>query len=158
MRGHCTYTFRILVVALQRLQVDLLGAERALAFVRAVRASCCIAGLLGLLARLKVREGSERRNLLGRIAAHVEGQDVEVVTALGHERKARRRLVLPVATHVRVRKVLPAHRLNVLDIDDLAQNARVEHLLHRSVVRRVSHHCVADKAKSVPECRSHAGA
>lgn len=64
------------------------------------------------------------------------------MATLGHQREARRRLVSPVAAYVRMRKVLPSYGFDVLDVDDISKDARLEHLFDCAVVGRVTHYCV----------------
>ena len=111
--------FRIRSFALQRLEVDLFGTVWAFSLVCTFRAPLGISSLFRFLARLKVRQRAERGELLGRILPHVVREDVEVVTTLGHEREAGSGLVLPITAHVRVCKMLPANRLDVLDVNDV---------------------------------------
>lgn len=45
---------------------------------------------------------------------------------------------MPVASHIRMGKMLVAHRLDVLNIDNITKGTRVNDLLDSSVVGRIS--------------------
>lgn len=55
-----------------------------------------------------------------------------------HERKRGFGFFVPIAAHIRVRKVLVADGLNVLNIDDFAESARVDDVLDSAIIRRVA--------------------
>ena len=71
----------------------------------------------------------ERRHLL---------QDVDIVAALGHQRETSRRFVSPITSDVRMCEMLPAYGLEVLDVDDLAEDAGRDRLPDRGVIGRVT--------------------
>lgn len=45
---------------------------------------------------------------------------------------------MPVSAHVRVRKVLVADGLNVLDVDDFAEGTRVDDVLDSAIIWRIA--------------------
>lgn len=66
-----------------------------------------------------------------------------LLAGLGHQSKGAVGLLVPVAAHKRVGKVLVSNGLNVLDVDYLAERPGVDDLLDGGVVWRVAKHCQA---------------
>ncbi|MNW53695.1 hypothetical protein D3C74_312640 [compost metagenome] len=120
----------------QRAQVQAGSRVRAGRLERAVQAA--VRGALGALLGPEVLERAEARDRRDPLARDV-ADPVQVVARLREQHGARRLLRAPRSAHVRVRVVPPADRLEVLHVDDLAQDARVDDRLHEVRVRHVAH-------------------
>ena len=61
-----------------------------------------------------------------------------LLAALRHQCKSTILLVAPVATDVRVHKMLVSDWFDVLNVDDLTKSTRVNNLFHSNIERRIS--------------------
>ncbi len=80
-------------------------------------------------------------NVAGKVSHHAGVPSLagkNVLARFRHERKGRVRFFVPVSAHVRVRKVLVPDGLDVLDVDDFAERARVNNILDGAVVWRIA--------------------